>query len=365
MINEEDNMRKVILLLPLILLVFSGCFALPAEPPMLPPPVFTPPEPWDFALHTVRLGDVRASTDHGVSFVSVNESDILFERSGLPIVEVHVSMGDIVSQGDLLVTLLEEYADIRLQELLEERNRLSRTLSQLESRFELELLNAEFYDRYVDILTFAENRSELLLEQHIVVSELNILLEDVELAHITAPINGTITQLLTAFPDMRTAQGMRVATISDLDAAAFLLRVPGANDMVVGNRYELLLGDDIHWVEVVDEHERGYTRRVEWTQAAFFDFVYFAPPITLGTRGLLIHTHGAAYNVIYVPNQFLHTVPAYTRNGITYPERTFVFIYQDGLRVPQDVVVGVRGNTSTEIISGLSSGDVIFGPRVF
>ncbi|MCL2202290.1 MAG: hypothetical protein FWB75_10045, partial [Oscillospiraceae bacterium] len=45
--------------LAVVTVVISGCFALPVEPPVLPPPTITVPEPREFETVQVSVGDIR------------------------------------------------------------------------------------------------------------------------------------------------------------------------------------------------------------------------------------------------------------------------------------------------------------------
>ena len=331
------------------LLMLSACFALPTEAPPLPPPVFTPPRAREFLLFPVERGDVLRYTTPTAFYTPASEHHITFADGGIPVLEIHVVEGDIVEPGDLIATLGVVGIDEDIQDLFYERARLLRSINQLNQRHELSLAHAESSGIPVDITDFLETREELRLELSIITGQLDQLIIDDEGQIITTPVGGLVTNAMPQATGRLTTRGSRVATITSIGDSALVLRTAEAEHMNFGDRFEVTIGGEIYLMEVVDPDEHGFVKRPEWTVAAFFEFVDERAAIIPGGQARVMVPQGEARNVVYIDPQNLHEAE----------ERTFVFVYEDGLRVLRDVVVGFWGNNTVEIVSGLEEGELL------
>ena len=343
------KLRISMLLILLTSVVFiQACFALPEEPPALAMPAFVPPPVMEFRIVQAARGDVRNVTRVAAQYTLVTEVSLSFEEAGHPIIGIFVQAGDYVQAGDLVAS----YGIIGLSEEQEElartRDNVLLQIRQANERHQLALDIAAESGIPIDDSRYLADIDILMGELEIAQFQLSRVSGLYAGSHLIAPKSGLVTHAMRFTSGMNTTVGSRVVAISDPFNSAFIVRdVHVMPLMTLGEQFYITIeGRDI-LIEVVCPEERGYGGRPEWANAAFLtiveDHIFIGP----GTTGMLTIVHAEATDVVYIPNALLREVG----------DRTFVYVLEDGIRQIRDVVVGVRGNTTMEIVSGLEEGD--------
>ena len=342
---------KKLLVVCLPLLLLSGCFALPTEAPvMMPPAVVIRGEPSPFRLFPVSRGDVRNTADPIAQFGASAEASVSFSIGGMPIYGIFVVVGDIVQEGDLIASLYFPELAEEIEELTLRSNDIRMRLSHAHERHGLALSLAETSGNPIDDSQYLNNISDLSGELEILEWYLRTLFEEDAIRHIWAPISGVITHATTFVEDMRSTAGARIAVISDPAPPFFVVRTAAdVRLMNLGDRVDMSVGEYTFLMEVVDPEEQGLHRRPEWSVAAFLMFVDGPPAFLTSNIGRVHMTFGEVFDVIYIHINDLRQA------GTRY----FVYLYEDGIRVTRDVLPGLRGNHTVEIISGLEEGELI------
>lgn len=331
------------------LALFSSCFALPIEPAAFEPPTFNPPPPREFRTVYAGRGDVRHMATVWAMYTFVREEIISFDVNWLPIEAFHVEFGDIVGVGDLLVSAGVPGLD-------EEREEIERVLDGI--HFRLRQAN----ERHQTMLNVAEatgnpvDDSRVVMEIENIIDELEIanfqlaqLGEVFHGANLVSPVYGIVTHVAAFREGMMSTAGARLVAISELGVTAFLVNAPMAMaHMNFGDFYSIRVGETVVPLMVVDPEEHGFGGRPEWVNARFL-IPTIPVDFDVGTTFAVEVVVEEAFDVVYLPHDVVREVDG----------RTFVYVLEDGLRQLREVVVGVRGNDTEEIISGLEEGDEV------
>ena len=331
-------------------MVLTSCFALPVEPAAFEPPTFRPPPPRQFRTIYAARGDVRLMTTVFATYTFVREETLSFDVSMLPIEAIHVEVGDHVRAGDIIVTagipgLAEERDELQL-----ELDRILFRLRQAELRHRTVLDVAANSGNPVDDSRYILNIQNIMGEFEIVNLQIERISGLFEGAILIAPIDGIVTHATAFREGMTTTAGARLVSISDVGVTGFLIQSPVAmNHMNFGDTFYVIIGDNEIPLVVVDPDEEGIGGRPEWVNARFLNIDGPPVPLQIGVSGRIELIMEEAIDVVYIPQDIVRVI------GV----RTFVYIVEDGLRQVRDVEVGVRGNFTEEIISGLNEGDEV------
>jgi len=358
-----------LLLLPLLL---TGCFALPAEAPVLPPPIITQPVERTFYTVPVSRGDIRLEANPFALYMPARIESQRFAVDDIPLLGIFVSVGDEVLEGDIIAALYLPEIQQELDDLNRSRTRLNLELQLLRERHELATNLAEEFGGSVDSASFLTSRANLNAELELLDRLLTHVNQLNEERYLRATMDGVITSAETFIEGMTSNSAQTIAVISDQAFSAFIVQGEIAEIMNPGDRFVMTLGgivleeravawlwnqtdtigDDIFLMEVIDPNEFGFIRaaRPEIEVAeAFLAFVDAPPAPGFDTFARLHIPLEEVSNVLYIPTSVLH------RHG----ERDFVYMLEDGVRTVRDVVIGLEGGGLVEIISGLAEGELI------
>lgn len=348
-------MKKIIIIgqlaiLAALFMLLTSCFALPEEPVPFNPPMFTHPIPREFVTVTAARGDVRLTTNTRVRYAIVHEVPVGFDVGRLPIEAIFVEVGDYVRAGDLIATTGTPYLTDAQEAVMERIEEIMFRLRHATERHQTLLDVAEATGNPVDDsrnLAEIENIMDELNLQHLQLERLGFVYGTV---YLRAPIDGVITQAMTWREGLLTSAGARVVAISDGVTAFILQAASNILEMVeIGDTFNATIGMQEVTLVVVDPDDHGFGGRLEWANARFLIFDGPPVPVEIGAMIPIEIIQAEAFDVIYIPLHIVREVEG----------RTFVYVLEDGLRQLREVEVGVVGNTSVEIISGLEEGDEV------
>ena len=334
------------------MLVLSGCFALPVEPPLMSPPVVTAPEPITFNTVAVRRGDVASYAMPSAMIAPTDEVDMFFPVAGLQVAGIYVWVGDEVEVGDLIASVYMPDLEEELNRLRIQRERIMLNLAHAYERHQTAVHNAGIRGEPIDDTPFMNTIINIAADLEVVDLKLSFFLDEYEGGYLRAEVGG-IVRLVTQFYDGMlsfTRAEFPLVRISDFAETVFVVSGQAEVELMnVGDRFDMFLHEVAWPMIVVDPEEMNIPLRDDWVMAAFLMFEVEPPLLPPGGFGRVYMPFGTVYNVVYVENRDLHEVGG----------RYFVYVYEDGLRMRRDVVPGFFGNTTVEIMSGLNEGELL------
>ena len=334
----------------ILLVLLASCFALPVEPVGFDPPTFSPPPPREFRTVQAGFGDVRYMTTFSAHYTFVYEVSLSFDQSMLPIYAINVEVGDIVSVGDVVATVGTPGLDEAREEVELEIARILVRLRQAEERHQALLDLAARSGIPVDDSGSIAEILNIIGELEVANLQLGRIGDIYEGASLVSPIDGVVTHAVIHRQGMTSTAGSRVVTVSDQSKRAFVVLAAGVQHLMnIGDYSYVTIGGNEIPLVVVDPDDFGFGGRPEWVNARFLVFAGPHPYVELDSRGPISVVQAEALDVVYLPLDVVRTIG----------ERTFVYVIENGLRQVRDVVVGVTGNTTEEIISGLQPGDEV------
>jgi macrolide-specific efflux system membrane fusion protein len=296
----------------------------------------------------VRRGDVIRYVNITANYVPAQEESLAFEIGDEYIHAVYVDIGDNVQAGDIVAELDRTYFQNELERLAREESWTRLSLSQLETRHEMRLAEAMANDSQVDESAYIDERASLLtqLETHRIRREY-LMFED-ERRILRAGLNGMVMTALAFSEGMTSTANRNIITIADQSNSVFMVRGPDSVHLEMGKHYDMSINWEPYTGEIVDAESLGISRTRE--DEKYLMLVGDEPEIlsarTFATVRLVLEE---ARDVLYVP----FSVVKKANN------RVFVYVINDGVRQIRDIEIGLEGNTTTQIISGLLEGEEV------
>ena len=333
-----------------LLMLLASCFALPVEPAGFDPPTFNHPPPRAFRTVQAARGDVRYMTTVTAHYTLVYEVTLSFDESLLPIYSINVEVGDVVNVGDVVASVGSPGLAEAREEFELEIARILVRLRQAEERHQALLYMAASSGIPMDDSRNIAEIQNIIGELEVANLQLDRIGDIFEGANLVSPIDGVVTWAIAHRQGLTSTAGSRVVTVSDQNTMAFVALAAGVHGLMsIGDYFYVTIGGNEIPLVVVDPDEHGFGGRPEWVNARFL--VFAGPPtfVELDSRGPIRIIQAEALDVVYIPPDVVRKVE----------DRTFVYVLENGLRQVRDVVIGVTGNTTIEIISGLQEGDEV------
>jgi len=333
-----------------LLLFLSACFALPIEDPVLPMPVTQAPTARPLRTFTVTRGDVRLYSNLSAFNVPTREERLSFAVDGFTVLGIFVDVGDVVQKGDIIAVLEFPAVQAQLQDALREEEWIRLGLNHVERRHALALRIAEATGKPVDNAHYLAERTYLQQQLRIVGRHIDYLLRANENRYLLAPIDGTITSVVTFYEGMTSNTLRTVAVIADQAQTVFVVRGIDGLQVSSGDRFTLTVNQEPFLAEVIDPVEFGIIRHDELGSDIYLTMIDDGILEPVGSIHGTIHVEReTAQDVLFIP------LTAINRSAT----RTFVYVITDGVRTVRDVEIGLWGNNALEITSGLEEGEIV------
>ncbi|MCL2372952.1 MAG: efflux RND transporter periplasmic adaptor subunit [Defluviitaleaceae bacterium] len=343
----------------LCLIFFGACFALPVEEPTLPSPVINIPDPPPMRTVVVERGDIARTSSVRTTHMPLRQEAFQFNVHNQRILGVYVQVGDDVAAGDILAEIENPAVWEELERVRRDEAMLLLQLSQLAQRHEFALNQAYETGNPVDDTSYIREQERLAGQLGLVRIRLENLERDSEMLVIRATFDGVVVFALGISGFTLSQVGQNVVTIADQGTPIFRMLGWDADIIEVGQVYSKTIGLEHFYVEAIDPDAEGITRPTqigEPQSEAFFRLLGTeAPVIGSGTLTFVNIVHESVENVLVLPNPAINSSP----------DRTFVFVVEDGLNTMRDIEIGMTGDGLTEIISGLNEGEVVSYGTVF
>jgi multidrug efflux pump subunit AcrA (membrane-fusion protein) len=339
-------MKKLLTFVPLLLLLSSCFILLPQEEPLLPPSIMAVPDPVTFRTVTVSQGDVTLFRDIITSNVAAQEESLSFPIGNLQIKNVYPFVGDIVQAGDIVAELDREDIEAAMDQARRSEEWLRLRLRQLNENHELALRRAAVTGNPVDAAAFIDQRNRLNNQLEMIRIDMEYLREQDDRRVLRAGIDGIVTHVIR-FREGDTARAdQRVLTISDQTRSIFMARGAEAQQLVIGERYEMVINREPYWVVVADPAELGVLRA---DANEMYMIVEDDTAFASNASGVLHFVMDKRDDTLFIPATAVRKVG----------DRVFVYVLEDGMRTLREITLGLEGNIRSEILHGLSLGEVI------
>lgn len=321
-----------------------------------------------YTLVAVKRGDITSEVSIRCKYMPKEKITCAFEGQEREITEVLVEKGDFVEKGDVLARQdVEEYEELILEEKHAiEMQQLSLTQLEEMKKLDLDLMEKtyNFQDEETrDGETYRLNRekTEQRYKEQIEDCQDAILVHTMKLQEyqkkvedgtLLAPASGVVTISQVDLVGTVSKPSEKIITMIANDALIFVSEeVEKEQYLEYGQTYEVVVGkgESQKIVEVIPMEEE----ETEYEDVT--DEIYFAiqtPDLKLetGAQGVIWITLEEKKDVLYVPNEILHT------SG----DKTYVYTMSDnGIRNINYVTTGVSDREKTEIIEGLEEGQYV------
>ncbi|MDD3244279.1 MAG: efflux RND transporter periplasmic adaptor subunit [Eubacteriales bacterium] len=325
------------LMMLLVAAMGSGCqYLLPEEEEPLAPPLV---EAKEVTYRTVTAGKVELLEKYETKNAragAATQASLYFDYSGGRIDEVKVKSGDTVKKGDTLVTLNVGDLKYEIDRAYYALQRARLTVQQIEADPNANAIELE----------------KAKLEEKTCASVYSQLSNKRKNSSLVSPIDGVVTYVTTAKAGEYVEAYTPLVTVADQSQMVLTFEdSTGSNIFKTGMAVELTYKNNTYAGSIT---------------SAPFDRPQEVPS---NQKGTVFVGCGADLMAVLQPGDEVKVkavlesrtdVLAVPRNVIlTSGTRRFVQIVEDGLKVERDVKVGLETSTYSEILEGLSEGDMV------
>ena len=331
----------------LILFLTTGC--LPVEEEVLPAPALSIPEAEVYNVIAAEIGDVVLYKDLRAVLVHAREEILTFPMNGILFDIAHVSVGDYVETGDILIELDRKAFIRELEQITRELEMAELRLKQLEEMFAFERRRASILGYTADTLSYYRSHDEITGWIDITKIRIRNIEEELERRVLRATMDGYVTYLHRFSQGDVTVADVRMAVIADVTETVFLVTEEEALTLNYGDEVELKIQREMYPGVVINPKEFNISENRSENEVFIQIHDGYEYGFTTSTSGILRVVIQTAKDVLSIPHSSLNT----------YNGRYFVFVVEDGLRVLRYIEVGLIGNTFVEITGGLQYGDLV------
>ncbi|MCI5858059.1 MAG: efflux RND transporter periplasmic adaptor subunit [Agathobacter sp.] len=366
-------MRKGTCLIAFVLagtILSGGCSVLPKQTVEHPNVVVEAVEETGYNLAQVERGNIYLTQKLFFLYAQTTEEALHFETGGRRVESVYAKVGDEVKKGQLLAELYSEDLQTDLDNYYYQKEYYERLNAQAEELYAYDYAKVEQAVE-TGVLTEAEGTNQkALLKQSLTdttdtnddtltIIELRIQELETQLAgcKIYAGIDGVVTFILPRLGESTSDEDVTVYRIINSDECLFRLE-----NSEYGNRFEggqavhIQINDELGYDTTVkrivasDEVDTTAGQPASDTYTVYLEPDEIDSSLEVGTRGYVTLVLDERHDVLYLPNSCIYTAD----------DRSYVFVENaDGMQSIQNVTVGMKGDSYTEIIDGLGEGDVV------
>ncbi|MCL2634478.1 MAG: efflux RND transporter periplasmic adaptor subunit [Oscillospiraceae bacterium] len=318
-------MKKTILILSMIFtLLMTSCFFFPEEEPLLDPPVIKQDEV-TYVTYTARRGEIISRVVTTGYVTSKTFADCFFTDYTGNLKAIYVFPGDFVQEGQLIAELDvgELEFDLETARLTAELMRLTyNTSGTQEARLNMEL---------------AQNTYEQLQAR-------------MDGSRIYAPMTGQVAFVERLSPGEEINPHRVLVRIIDPDDLRITAEATDTISYTHGDIVDILVNSVTYAGVITRTPQVARAEGADDVNALWADFTADVPGFAeMGKHADIILIRGRSENAVIIPKNLVKTLG----------DRTYVQIYDNGVKVDVDVVTGISNATEIEIISGLEEGQQV------
>jgi len=325
----------------------SGCYLLPDEEEVLPPPVVKTSEVTYSTVTAVKKDLEKRILTTGI-ITAENQYKLMYEKQGGTIAKFYVRTGDAVKKGDPICELDTQDVDyqIKEKELYKKRAQLNVSIIKQNGGSVAEIDRAG-------------------VEVELLTNELNKLYEKKKLAVLRAPVDGVVSYIADVKSGDNVGTGQSIATVIDTSSLYIPIK-PSSNIALfkIGTELQIKVGETQYAGEVFmnpttvaelmeknqGEHNAADNTGIKYElETIYVRFKDTVPTETVGQLADCILVQDKVTNAIVISNNLIKTVDG----------QDMVYVLKEGSKVPVYITVGLKTGSQSEIVSGLSEGDEI------
>lgn len=315
-----------------VIFLLTSCFVVPKEPDKIDFPEIDTGE-ITYDVQEIRLGNIVNSISTYGHFTPAVKDQLFFRYIGGRLADLYVKLDEVVSKGDVLASLdvggLD--SDLRLQEIEFEKVQLS-------------------YDMLVKTGASAFERRMAELDLESAQIRLKDMRDRKANAQLIAPFDGQITAVSYKEGDF-------------VEPFAPVIRIENMSKLILEcdpQRSRHLLADMEVLVEIGNEERIGKV-----VQA--YDDIFALGEDALDKEQVRIEVADIPADVERndlgrietVLQESLNTIVVQKTYVHTFGQRIYVYLLKNGIKVEQDIVLGIETKTKVEVVEGLKPGDLL------
>jgi len=344
--------------------MLSGCSLLQSEDEIQTITVAHSKETIDYDMDMVRRGDVLSTQTISCSYSQLNQEYVYFPVDGVKIKKVYVDTGDTVEKGELLAELETGDLDDNIQNLEYTLAKYQLEYKQLleNKQFDLDCAQEMYYYTYMtsddrentekekaDIEESYKNGIEDYQDKiYIATQQLNEYQAEKTQACVYAGMSGLISYVRTGLEGSLSNTENEIILIADDSQCSFFSEDVTYKDYITeGEEFTIDLGYGT-------AKQTGLAVRAvhvdQWTDKMQFDLIDDTNVVDFNTRGTINLVLGGKTDILYIPADALHEAD----------DQYYVYtIDDDGMRQVKYISIGLIGNDSVEVTSGLEEGEIV------
>ena len=316
----------------LLAVLLGGCFLLPQEEGVLPPPLLKTPE-ISYRTVTTQEAVIEDRVTVGGVFIYPSQYSLKFRFRAGPLRGIYVRYGDEVAPGQLVAELDTDrlQLDLRRQEIVLRKAELTaeRARAQGADRFTTE--NAE-----LDI-----ELERLRLQQ---------LQEELAKSQLRAPVAGEVVYIAPLSEGESVDAFRTVVQIADPSEVLLSYNGPKRSEFALGAEVSVDIRGTRYQGEVVMTPLNVPRDAPEEMRELILMRVHDLPAeVEKGDTASVVLIRARREGVIVLPRNLVQT----------YLGRRFVYVLVDGLREERNVEVGIQTPTQVEVAAGLEVGEEV------
>ncbi len=352
------NFKKTIasiLAVTTILGSLSGCVFLPDEEEVLAAPSVETKD-ISYTTVTVEKKDLVLKDVNLATVESQNRYDMSFTEQSGTVAKLHVHVGDVVKEGDILCELDTSALDYSITEVnlhlqkaqLDKKILIEKGASQNEiarAQVEIDLIQIQ-----LDELTKEKEGSVLYAAADGTVSSLNGIVAGnyVNEGQIVVTIIDTSSLYVKISPDDFTLYKMGTEVFFEIDDVSYageVFMIP--SEVIVDQPVD---EDPDYDVYDPEEEKKPKPVGLEFdTEHVYIKFTDTPPENCVGSLVDTVLVIDECEDVLVVANNLIKSIDG----------KNIVYLLKDGKKVAQNVEIGLSTASQSEITSGLQEGDII------
>lgn len=344
--------------------MLSSCSLLPEEETFADAPTIREYEGASYNTAVCSRGEVILSERLSLNYVPLQSSSLGFSVVGSAFGEIYVQLGDEVKKGDVLAELEMGDLKTRIESVQSQIDSLELSLKQNEEKKDLALRRCEEQYSGRDAEDIQKAKEDVAKRYDQTAQSLNDSLyilnlrkEDYEdnmnQRRIIAPYDGAITYVYQPAPGEVTTKGQVVIRMADASMSLFRGRTASWDRIDYDMDYVITVNSTEYKARAFTEKELNIpeTPHKEGEKG----YVYFvlnetAYELSDNASGRLDLVLDEKEEVLNVPNSAITTI---NDHAAVY------YVMESGVRNYREVEIGLVGNTTTEILSGIEEGEAV------
>lgn len=313
-----------------------------------------------YSFAVAEIGTVEKTIRINCAYRQVDEQEVSFQIGGRLVDQVYVEEGDSVKKGELLVELSSQDLERRIEDLEYRiaKNELLLGYTDINEEQAISALwvnylnysgNRESLDRMIESTrqTYRYQREDYTDAIDADRAELELLQGELRNSRVYAAMDGIVYNLKDSLVGSTSTRGEVVMTIIDTSENLFETKVADArNYFTEGETVSMTISTG----SAAGEYLLMPWHMEDWGETQLF-LVYEGPEsgvLEMGTMGTILATEEIRENVLMVPPGAIQSAEG----------RHYVYILgEDNMREVRWVETGLYGNSTVEIISGLTEGE--------